>query len=61
MVHEDHDWVGTAYKEVSPIFQASDYGQEFPVVDIVVLFGQVKGLGVVSHWMFWSCFFMFLV
>ncbi len=61
MVHEDHDWVGTAYKEVSPVFQASDYGQELLVVDIIVSFSWVEGLGVISHWAFLSCFFMFLV
>jgi len=46
---------------VSPIFEASDDGQEFSVVDVVVLFGRVKCLGVIPHWSLSLGSFMFLV
>ncbi len=49
MVRKDDDWVGAPNEEVSPIFEASDDGQEFSVVDVIVLFGGVKCLGVVSY------------
>ena len=46
---------------MSPVFESSDDGEEFLVVDIVVSFCGVEGLGVVSHWSFSSCPFMLLV
>ncbi len=61
MVCEDDHRVGAPYQEVSPIFEASDDSQEFSVVDIVVSFGGVECLGVVSHWPFSFCSFVFLV
>ena len=61
MVCEDDYWVGASYEEVSPIFEASDDGQEFSVVDVVVSFGRVECLGVVSYWSLPLCFFVFLV
>ncbi len=61
MVREDNDWVGAPDEEVSPVFEASNNGQEFSVVNVVVSFGGVKRLGVVSYWPFSPCPFMFLV
>src|SRR6266404_1863759 len=49
MVREDNHWVGASDEEVSPVFQASDDGHKFSVVDIVVSFGGVERLGVISH------------
>ncbi len=61
VVREDDDWVGASYEEVSPVFKASDDGQEFSVIDVIVSFGRVECLGVVSHWSFSFSPFMFLV
>ena len=61
MVHKDDDRMGTPHKEVSPVFEASNDGQEFLVVDVVVSFHWVERLGVVSYWSFSFCPFMFLV
>ena len=61
MVREDDYRVGTSDEEVSPVFEASNDGQEFSVVDVVVSFGGVKRLGVISHWSFLFRFFVFLV
>ncbi len=61
VVREDDYWVGTSYKEMSPVFEASDDGQELSIVDVVVSFGRVEGLGVVSHRSFSLRSFVFLV
>jgi len=61
VVREDDDWVGAPDEEVPPVFEAPNDGQEFSVVDVVVSFGGVKCLGVVSHWSFLSCLFVILV
>ncbi len=61
MVREDDYWVGASCEEVSPVFEASDDGQEFSVVDVVVSFGRVEGLGVVSHRSFSLRSFVFLI
>ncbi len=61
MVREDDNWVGASDEEVPPIFEASDNGQEFSVVDVVVPFGGVKCLGVVPYRPLSSCSFVFLV
>ncbi len=49
MVREDDYWVGASDEEVPPVFEASDDGQKFSVVDVVVLFGRVECLGVVPY------------
>ena len=49
MVRKDDYRVRASYKEVPPIFEASDDGQKFSVVDVVVLFGRVECLGVVPY------------
>jgi len=46
---------------VSPVFEASDDGQEFSVVDVVVSFGGVECLGVVPYGSFSSRSFVFLI
>ncbi len=61
MVRKDEHWVGASHKEVPPVFEASDDGQEFSVVDVIVSFGGVKCLGVVSYRSFSLCSFVFLV
>ncbi len=61
VVREDDYRVGTSYEKVSPVFEASDDGQEFSVIDVVVSFGRVEGLGVVSHRSFSFRSFVFLV
>ncbi len=61
MVRKDEHWVGASYKEVSPVFEASDNGQELSVVDVVVSFGGVERLGVVSYRPFSLRPFVFLV
>ncbi len=61
VVREDDDWVGAPDEEVSPVFEASNNGQEFSVVDVIVSFGGVECLGVVPHWSFSPSSFMFLV
>ena len=61
VVREDDDWMGAPDEEVSPVFKASNDGQEFSVIDVVVSFGGVECLRVVSHWSFSPCPFMFLV
>ncbi len=61
MVRKDDYWVGASHEEVPPVFEASDNGQEFSVVDVVVSFGRVECLGVVSYRSLPLCFFMFLV
>ncbi len=61
MVCEDDNWVGVSDEEVPPIFEASDDGQEFSVIDIIVSFGRVECLGVVSYRSLSSRPFMFLV
>jgi len=61
MVRKDEYWVGASYEEVSPVFKASDDGQELPVVDVIVSFGGVECLGVISYRSFSPRFFVFLV
>ena len=61
MVRKDNHQVGASYEEVSPIFKASDDGQEFSVINIVVSFGGVECLGVVSYWPLPFRSFVFLV
>ncbi len=61
MVRKDEYWVGASYEEVSPVFEASDDGQELSVVDVVVSFGGVERLGVVSYRSFSLRSFVFLV
>ncbi len=61
VVCEDDHQVGASNEQVSPIFQAMDDGKELSVVDVIVPFHGVECLGVVSHWPFSSCLFMFLV
>jgi len=61
VVREDDDRVGASNEEVPPVFEASDDGQEFSIVDIIVSFGGVKCLGVVSHRSFSPRSFMLLV
>ena len=61
MVRKDDHWVGVSYKEVSPIFEAADDGQEFSVVNVIVSFGGVECLGVISYRSFSPRFFVFLV
>ncbi len=61
MVCEDDHRVGASDEQVSPVFKAADNGKEFPVIDVVVSFCGVEGLGVVSYWPFSSCLFVFLV
>ncbi len=61
MVREDEHRVGASYKEVSPVFESSDDGQELSVVDIVVSFGGVECLGVVPYRSFSLRSFVFLV
>jgi len=61
VVREDDYGVRASDEEVSPVFEASDDGQEFSVVDVVVLFGGVECLGVVAYWPFALCSFVFLV
>ena len=61
VVCEDGDWVGASDEEMSPVFKASDDGQEFSVVDVVVSFGGIECLGVVSYWSFSLRPFVFLV
>ena len=61
MVRKDEHWVGASYEEVPPVFEAADDGQEFLVVNIIVSFGGVERLGVVSHRSLSLRFFVFLV
>ena len=61
MVRKDDHRVGASHEEVSPVFEASDDGQEFSVVDVVVSFGGVEGLGVIPHRSLLSCPFVLLV
>jgi len=61
VVCEDHNWVGASYEEMLPVFQAFNNGQEFLVIDVIVSFGGVKGLGMVPYWAFPSCFLVCLV
>ncbi len=61
MVREDDNWVGAPNEEVSPVFKASDDGQEFSVIDVIVSFGGIECLGVVSHRSFSPCSFVLLV
>ncbi len=61
VVCEDDNWVGASDEEVSPVFEASDDGQEFSVIDVVVSFSGIECLGMVSHRSFLSCPLMFLV
>ncbi len=53
--------MGASNKQVSPIFKASDDGQEISVVDVVVLFCGVECLGVVPYRPFSPRPFVFLV
>ncbi len=61
MVRKDDHRVRASYEEVSPVFEASNDGQEFPVIDVVVSFGGIERLGVVSHRSFSLCSFVFLI
>ena len=61
MVRKDDYWVGASHEEVPPVFEASDNGQEFLVIDVIVSFGGVECLGVVPYWSFSLRLFMFLV
>ena len=61
MVRKDDYRVRASYKEVPPIFEATDDGEEFLVVNVVVSFCRVEHLGVVSHQLFPSRSFMLLV
>ena len=49
VVREDDYWVGASDKEVPPVFEASNDGQEFSVVNVVVSFGGIECLGVVPY------------
>ena len=44
MVGEDLHWKGGAMGVVAPGFQGADDGEEFAVIDVVVVFGGGKGL-----------------
>ena len=48
MVGEDNDRVWVPFEVMAPSFQGSDDGKEFSIVDLIVLFCGVKGLGEVS-------------
>src|SRR6266436_7366422 len=61
VVHEDDDWVGAPDEEVPPVFETSNNGQKFSVVDVIVSFSGVECLGVVSYRPLLPCSFMFLV
>jgi len=61
VVRKDDYRVGTSHEEVPPIFEASDDGQEFSVVNIVVSFGGIECLGVIPYWSFSLRSFVFLV
>jgi len=61
VIHEDQDQMGAPYEEVSPVFQTSDDGQKFSVIDIIISFSGIEGLGVVPYWALSSGLFMCLV
>jgi len=61
VVRKDDHRVGAPHKEVPPIFEASDDGQEFSVVDVIVSLGGIECLGVVSYRSFLLGPFVFLV
>ncbi len=61
MVREDDYWVGASDEEVPPVFEASNDGQEFSVIDVVVSFGGVERLGVIPYRPFSLRPFVFLV
>ncbi len=61
VVRKDDYRVGASHEEVSPVFEASDDGQEFSVIDVIVSFGGVERLGVVSYQSFSLRSFVFLV
>src|SRR6267154_5197761 len=48
MVGEDNDRVWVPFEVMAPSFQGSDDGKEFPIVNLIVSFCGVKGLGKVS-------------
>ena len=61
VVRKDDYRVGASHEEVPPIFEASDDGQEFSVVNVVVSFGGVECLGVIAYRSFSLRSFVFLV
>ncbi len=61
VVCENNDWVGASDEQVSPVFEASDDGQEFSVVDVVVSFSWIECLEVISYRSLPSCPFVFLI
>ena len=51
VISEDLHWEGRTMEIVSPIFQGMDDGEEFSVIDIVVLFCRGEQLGKIGAWM----------
>src|SRR6267154_311183 len=56
MVSEDNDRVWVPFEVMAPSFQGSDNGKEFSIIDLIVSFCGVKGLGEVSTGMIRSVF-----
>jgi hypothetical protein len=44
MICEYDDRVRVPFKVMSPCFQGSDDGEKFTIIDLVILFGGIKGL-----------------
>ena len=54
VVGEDGDRMGGSSKEVSPVVKASDYSEEFTVMDVIVAFGLIKCFGMVADGLVFS-------
>src|SRR5260221_9286564 len=54
-VHQDGDV--SSFEQVRPVPQATHDGEEFPVINGVILLCVSELLGVESHWSAWSWFF----
>jgi hypothetical protein len=48
MIGEHDDGMGVPFKVMPPCFQGTNDGKEFSIIDLIVLFGGVKGLRKIS-------------
>ena len=49
VVGEDGDRMRGSGKEMSPVVEASDHGEEFAVMDVIVAFGLIECFRMVTH------------
>ena len=51
VIHHDINWSWKSFKVVSPTLERFEDGQEFFIIDVIIQFCRVEGLGVKGNWM----------